>query len=467
MSIACQPVMIRRHRLFSLQTLGFLFATAVLAIVPLGGCGTFSGRSEDAGAALFRAEPDIRVRVRRAVESVDVDAPAEGGKVALAVQGNAAPPTLLAAPVRLSSASGAILATPREGEPVEFPAGRVVEVLPPAPPGATGDAATGDAAGGDAAPAFTLAGDLKLDAKPIPGTLILRASGSSKLDVIAHMGMETYLPGVVVGEMWAAWPLGAFQCQAVAARTYALSERDRARKQSQFFDVESTTADQVFVGASRNPVAIEAVRSTRGMVVTDKGVLLKTYYSSTCGGRPGSASDVWPTGTGFEVNRVAPLQGAPRDPYCQASPFFRWEVERSDDDIKARMRAWGVENGNAVRDIGRLRTVSVSRRNKALRPAEFKLVDDQGKTYTLRAEELRNASNFPVEGLDTITRDNRVPSGDVEVTRWADRVKFKGQGFGHGVGMCQWCAKGYADRGISWQEMLRRFYPGTKIVKGY
>lgn len=459
MSMACPPIM-TSIQLFSLRALGLLFAAAVLSIVPLGGCGTFSGRSDDAGTALFRAEPDIRVRVRRGVESVDVDAPAEGGQVALTVQGSPTP-AVLAAPVRLTSVSGAIVATPREGDPIEFPAGRVVEVLPPAATPASGDTPTAEAA---TPPPF--ASDLKLDTKPIPGTLILRP-GSGTLDVIAHMGMETYLPGVVVGEMWAAWPLGAFQCQAVAARTYALSERDRARKLNQFFDVESTTADQVFVGAAKNPVAIEAVRSTRGMVVTDKGVLLKTYYSSTCGGRPGSASDVWPTGAGFEVNRASPLQGAPRDPYCQASPFFRWEVERSDDDIKARMRAWGVENGNAVRDIGRLRSVSVSRRNKALRPAEFKLVDDKGDTYTLRAEELRNSANFPVEGRDTITRDNRVPSGDVEVTRWADRVKFKGQGFGHGVGMCQWCAKGYADRGISWQEMLRRFYPGTKLTKGY
>jgi stage II sporulation protein D len=445
---------------FDLFTLGrvVLVVLALASALPLGGCSAFSGRSDDVGAALYRAEPDIRVRVRKNVQSITIDGPAS---VALVAKGDAAPVTLRP-PVTITSQGRGLVATAESGEPKEFAPGQIIEVLPPSS-GVAGDSAR-DA---DASPgAFSV--ELKLDGTAIPGTLLIRpGTSASSLDVIAQMGIETYLPGVVVGEMWGSWPLGSFQCQAVAARTYALVERDRARKAAQFFDVESTTADQVYTGSTKNPVANEAARSTRGMVVTEKGVLLKTYYSSTCGGRPGSASDVWPTGAGYEVNRVSALQGMAREPYCQASPFYRWELMRSDEDIKARMRAWGVENGHAVREIGRLRAANVSKRNKALRPSEFKLIDDQGRTFAIGAEQLRSACNFPVEGLDSITRETRVPSGDVEVTHWADQVKFKGQGFGHGVGMCQWCAKGYAERGITWQEMLRRFYPGTKIVKGY
>ncbi len=53
------------------------------------------------------------------------------------------------------------------------------------------------------------------------------------------------------------------------------------------------------------------------------------------------------------------------------------------------------------------------------------------------------------------------------VTTWADQVKLTGKGFGHGVGMCQWCAKGMGERGIPYDKALETFYPGAKVTKGY
>jgi stage II sporulation protein D len=42
-----------------------------------------------------------------------------------------------------------------------------------------------------------------------------------------------------------------------------------------------------------------------------------------------------------------------------------------------------------------------------------------------------------------------------------------GRGFGHGVGMCQWCAKGMAESGMDWHTMITTFYPGIEIQKAY
>ncbi|MGZ5308546.1 MAG: SpoIID/LytB domain-containing protein [Solirubrobacterales bacterium] len=41
--------------------------------------------------------------------------------------------------------------------------------------------------------------------------------------------------------------------------------------------------------------------------------------------------------------------------------------------------------------------------------------------------------------------------------------ELEGGGFGHGVGMSQYGAKGYAERGASWQEILAHYYTGTTI----
>ena len=42
-------------------------------------------------------------------------------------------------------------------------------------------------------------------------------------------------------------------------------------------------------------------------------------------------------------------------------------------------------------------------------------------------------------------------------------VFFKGRGWGHGVGMCQWGAYGMARAGMDYREILVHFYPGTTI----
>src|SRR5207248_1928652 len=100
----------------------------------------------------------------------------------------------------------------------------------------------------------------------------------------------------------------AYEAQAVAARSYALHERERASALGLAFDVESSDKDQVYGGASASGPVREAVASTRGVVLMDGEKLLRAYFSSTCGGRAASARDTWPIGPGYEFNLAAPLQ---------------------------------------------------------------------------------------------------------------------------------------------------------------
>ena len=56
------------------------------------------------------------------------------------------------------------------------------------------------------------------------------------------------------------------------------------------------------------------------------------------------------------------------------------------------------------------------------------------------------------------------------VTEMAKNSKgfvFKGRGSGHGVGMCQWGAKGMADLGRSAEEILSHYYPKTRVRRMY
>ena len=52
-----------------------------------------------------------------------------------------------------------------------------------------------------------------------------------------------------------------------------------------------------------------------------------------------------------------------------------------------------------------------------------------------------------------------VPAARFAATTW----EIRGRGWGHGIGMSQWGAYGYAKKGRSWEQILRHYYRHTQI----
>ena len=44
-------------------------------------------------------------------------------------------------------------------------------------------------------------------------------------------------------------------------------------------------------------------------------------------------------------------------------------------------------------------------------------------------------------------------------------IRFKGKGFGHGVGLCQWGAIEQSQKGIDYKRILEHYFPGTELGK--
>lgn len=451
---------------------GLAFVAGLLAA--FAGCETVKGLRSDLGKAAdgvkgdaapaagastigpavssITAEPDIRVRITAGTREKVIAGPATV-VVRVAGAGGGVRPATLGTPIKVTTGPAGVRVADGRGEITTFDAGTQIEVL-------STDGRT-DGAGGV---------PLRMENASYPGFVQIKPRWNddpTQMDVVVVMPIESYLPGVLSHELFPNWPRQTNEAQAVAARTYAIHERNRARVENRPWDVEDTESDQVFGGVTRSPIPNEAVRNTRGQVLTSQGRLIRAYYSSQCGGRPGSASAVWPTRPGWEFNLAAPLQGKARDHACQQSTLYRWQVTRSDDDVNKRLRAWGQRTKHEAGTLTRLRKVEVENRNDADRPTTYRLTDDNGRTYSIRAEELREALNERVAGMEPITRENRVHSGDLELEVWANQARIRGRGWGHGVGMCQWCAKGFADQGKDWNTMLKMFYPGAEIVKAY
>jgi stage II sporulation protein D len=163
------------------------------------------------------------------------------------------------------------------------------------------------------------------------GDIEVRVDGSG-VTAINELDMDSYLRGVVAGEMPSTWPLEALKVQAVAARTYALA----TRKTGGAFDQYPDTRSQVYRGVTGESVRSDAaVSDTTGRIVTYAGQPAVTYYFSTSGGHTenveysfvGSLSKPW-------------LVGVP-DPYDTQSPYHRWELTFSAARLDRALRAPG------------------------------------------------------------------------------------------------------------------------------
>lgn len=135
---------------------------------------------------------------------------------------------------------------------------------------------------------------VRFNEKPYRGRLEVFANTRGTLTVVNVVPLEDYVRGVVPNELSpGGWPeLEALKAQAVAARTYAVSNIGRFAALG--FDLTPDTRSQVYGGRStEHPLTDRAVRETRGRIATYKGVPINALYTSTCGGRTEDAENIF------------------------------------------------------------------------------------------------------------------------------------------------------------------------------
>jgi SpoIID/LytB domain protein len=219
------------------------------------------------------------------------------------------------------------------------------------------------------------------------GSIEVRLDGGG-VTSINQLDMDSYIRGVVAGEMPSSWPLEALKVQAVAARTYAVA----TAKSSGAFDQYPDTRSQVYRGVTGESVRSDAaVADTARQIVTYDGVPAVTYYFSTSGGETenvefsfiGALSKPW-------------LVSVP-DPYDNQSPYHRWTVRFS----AARLdRALGAP--------GAFRRLKVTQRGESPRVVQAQVVGTTG-TRTVTGPQVRTALGL----RDTWFTDYRVASSSV------------------------------------------------------
>jgi len=285
----------------------------------------------------------------------------------------------------------------------------------------------------------TSSGLLYVDRRQYRGEIIVHG-GKSGLLVVDELPLETYLVGLINAEVNSRWPVEAIKAQAVAARSYALV---RAKQRaSKVFDVRATVADQVYLGSSlEDPAADRAVRSTHGEVLEHGGSIAKTFYHSTCGGRTAGVKEVWGENLSY-------LPGVECD-WCSESPRYFWRYQTDGVKIGSALERGGIKTGKVKR-------ITIAGKTPSGRVGIVRIKGQRGSKH-IKATALRKALGY-----------TNIFSTRFEVFEPEDgKFLFLGRGSGHGVGMCQWGARGLAVKGRTYREILRYYYRGCSIMKVY
>jgi stage II sporulation protein D len=182
------------------------------------------------------------------------------------------------------------------------------------------------------------------------GQLVVDVLGG-KLRAINVLPLDQYLYGVVTAEMPAAWQSAALEAQAIAARSYALANRQGAAP----FDVYADGRSQAYLGASaETPAGREAVDDTSGQILLYNDNVADTLFSSSTGGRTQSAADAFGApGRPYLVSL--------RDPYDTISPYHHW------GPVPATAKTLGAALGVSGRIVDAIVSRNSSKRVKTLK----------------------------------------------------------------------------------------------------
>ena len=357
------------------------------------------------------------------------------------------------------------------------------------------------------------------ESQQFQGKLKLAADGDS-LTLINELPVESYLVSVISSEMSASCPAELLRAHAVASRSWLLAQlegtasgstqasaqnqasegeliRTYGRESHRGFDVCADDHCQRYQGISKafSLAAFDAVRDTRGKVLSYDDEICDTRYSKSCGGMtevyrtawedkdvpyltsvydvPGSEPSGYRMPLSTEGNAEAWITSSP-PAYCgvvtpellarivpafdQETPdFYRWRVELSQEELSEILRS------RLDVDFGRIRGLKPLERGESGRIIRLRIIGEKRTLVIGKELEIRRAlSRSHLYSSAFVVR-----AAQGNLSDYPARFTLIGAGWGHGVGLCQIGAAVMADRGHSYEEILSHYFKVAEIRELY
>ena len=266
-------------------------------------------------------------------------------------------------------------------------------------------------------------------------------SKDSKVE-IKTIKIEEYLRGVLPKEMSPSFNEEALKAQAVAARTFAL--KNRKRHQAEGYDLCNTTHCQVYNGISdAHERTDKAIDDTFGEVLFYNDKLIEASFHTDSGGMTENAVDVW--GTDFPYLRAATEVQTKTMPWTVKISLKEFSKKLADNkknvgDVKV-VKVTNLEIGKLTDD-----------RSTSGRVKELTIVGSAAQVK-LTGNEMRSMFALKSTMFDIVIR--------------GDEVVISGYGWGHGIGLSQYGAQAFAEKGHTYEDILAHYYKGTTLKRLY
>ena len=333
------------------------------------------------------------------------------------------------------------------------------------------------------------------------------STAANRVNVVNHVALEDYVPGVVVNESISSFGIEALKAQAVAARGYAAGNIGNYIKRGYPFDIVDSSSSQVYRGViSEHPKAVQASEETRGLAASYDGKIISAMYSSSMGGHTDSYEWSFNSPSSqlpgaqilpylhyiYDGEGMAPTFNTESDvaAFWTANPvpaiyddcarignsFSRWKIKLTAADIKARFTSMAsrivVVSGDTS---GAIQDVAVTLRMPSGRAAIATITLTSGVVEVRGWDNLRNvlgrtsvAGTPRACGTSTIAANFTLNNPSVieqlkKLDGTLDYIWSYGGGWGHNVGMSQYGSNGRAKAGQNFLQILKAYYTGVDI----
>ena len=308
-----------------------------------------------------------------------------------------------------------------------------------------------------------------LNKKEYRGSFIIIKSENG-FQIINYIELERYLLSVISAEIGIgrkSTDFEAVKCQSIAARTFTVDKMIHKKSDYKNYDILANTFDQVYEGVrSESPNYSVSIAETRGMVGIYKEALIQGLYHSTCGGQTENSESIW-GGKRFDY-LTSVYCGDGKNNFCSISPYFNWERElkingrthQIKNNLLKRLKPESVESFFSVNSID---SIYISERDSSGRVSMLSLKNRNG-IFQINGDYIRwafadeNQNILPSNWFSMIPK---YENGKIQ------SLTFKGRGFGHGLGMCQWGAIGMSRLGYNFEQIFKFYYRGSQILKIY
>jgi stage II sporulation protein D len=271
---------------------------------------------------------------------------------------------------------------------------------------------------------------------PDPGAIAHKYRGdivvTAGLSIVNVVPLDDYIKGVLKPEIGADAPLEALKAQAVASRTYTIS--NLGKMSASGADMDDTTRTQSYVGADGETPQIDgAVDSTAGEVLTYNGQPIDAVFCTDCGGVTGDG--------GMSEPYLSPVS----DPECVGNE--PWQFHLSQAQALALL-------GNSAASGSAPVTVSVCGTDRSGR-ASMIIVSQGLSQRAMSGGQLRTALGYD-QLRSTLFKITSADDGSYVIN---------GVGWGHGLGMCQKGAIYLAQHSCLYGDILKHYYTGAVLTQ--